>query len=134
MVDDVTKWLEQLGLGRYAPVFVEQQIDPEVLSELTDEDLEKLGVPLGPRKKILKAIAAPDSGIGEIPGSFIQDDTGTTPPLSTEPDTSLAAWERMPGERKPVMMRSSGCSRSYEAKRVGLLAAVPLLNDALSQH
>ena len=104
MVDDVTKWLEQLGLGRYAPVFVEQQIDPEVLSELTDEDLEKLGVPLGPRKKILKAIAALSSGVGEIPGSFIQDDSGITPPLSAEPDTSLAAWERMPGERKPVTM------------------------------
>ena len=39
-----------------------------------------------------------------------------------------------PGEREPVMMRSSGCSKSYEAKRVGLLAAVPLFNDALSQH
>lgn len=104
VVDEVTKWLEQLGLGRYAAVFVEQQIDPEVLSELTDEDLEKLGVPLGPRKKILKAIAALDSGIGETTGSSIQDESGTTPPLSAEPDTSLAAWERMPGERKPVTM------------------------------
>ena len=57
MSDNVTTWLEQLGLGQYASVFDEQQIDHEVLPELTDEDLEKLGIPLGPRKKLLKAIA-----------------------------------------------------------------------------
>lgn len=55
MSDNITKWLEKLGLGQFAPVFAEQQIDHEVLPELTDEDLEKLGIPLGPRKKLLKA-------------------------------------------------------------------------------
>jgi class 3 adenylate cyclase len=56
-MDGVPQWLERLGLGRFAAVFAEQQIDLEVLTELTDEDLEKLGIPLGPRKKLLKAIA-----------------------------------------------------------------------------
>ena len=104
MVDEVAKWLEQLDLGRYAAVFSEQQIDREILSELTDEDLEKLGIPLGPRKKLLKAIAVLDSGIVESPGSLTPDDSGTSPPLSAKPDASLAVWERMPGERKPVTM------------------------------
>jgi class 3 adenylate cyclase/tetratricopeptide (TPR) repeat protein len=58
MINSVTQWLKQLGLGQYADVFAEQQIDREVLPELTEEDFEKLGIPLGPRKKLLKAIAA----------------------------------------------------------------------------
>ncbi len=52
-MDGVPQWLDRLGLGRFAAVFAEQQIDLEVLTELTDEDLEKLGIPLGPRKKLL---------------------------------------------------------------------------------
>ena len=56
-MDAVAQWLDRLGLGHFAAVFAEQQIDLEVLTELTDEDLKELGVPLGPRKKLLKAIA-----------------------------------------------------------------------------
>ena len=58
MTISVTQWLKQLGLSQYVDVFTEQQIDREVLPELTEEDFEKLGIPLGPRKKLLKAIAA----------------------------------------------------------------------------
>jgi class 3 adenylate cyclase/predicted ATPase len=51
-------WLEGLGLGKYARVFAEQAIDSDVLADLTDADLEKLGIPLGDRKRMLKAIVA----------------------------------------------------------------------------
>src|SRR5262249_55260984 len=51
-------WLEELGLGEYARVFAEQAIDAEVLPDLTDSDLEKLGIPLGHRRRILRSIAA----------------------------------------------------------------------------
>ena len=54
---DVGDWLRSLGLGQYEAVFRESEIDPEVLPELTDADLEKLGVPLGHRKRLLKAIS-----------------------------------------------------------------------------
>jgi hypothetical protein len=37
-------------------VFAEQAIDLEVLPELTDVDLQQLGLPLGARRKLLKAI------------------------------------------------------------------------------
>jgi hypothetical protein len=43
--------LDNLGLGQLVGLFREQEIDFEVLPNLTDGDLEKLGVPLGPRKK-----------------------------------------------------------------------------------
>jgi hypothetical protein len=54
---DVAAWLQGLGLGQYANTFRESEIEADVLPELTEADLEKLGLPLGPRKRILKAIA-----------------------------------------------------------------------------
>ncbi len=54
----IDHWLEQLGLGRYARVFSDNDIDFDVLPDLSDEDLAGLGVSLGHRKKLLRAIAA----------------------------------------------------------------------------
>jgi class 3 adenylate cyclase/tetratricopeptide (TPR) repeat protein len=53
---DVGTWLEELGLGQYRALFSDQAIDSDVLPDLTDDDLVRLGVPLGHRKKLLKAI------------------------------------------------------------------------------
>ena len=70
MDDRVEHWLGQLGLGEYAPIFAEQRIDYDVLSDLTDVDLEKLGIPLGPRKKILRAIGDLEpAAAGAAPGA-----------------------------------------------------------------
>ena len=49
-------WLEKLGLSEYAQRFAENRIDFSVLPDLTDQDLEKLGVVLGGRRKMLRAI------------------------------------------------------------------------------
>ena len=54
---DIGAWLRGLGLGQYEGSFRENEIEADVLPELTETDLEKLGLPLGPRKRILKAIA-----------------------------------------------------------------------------
>jgi class 3 adenylate cyclase/predicted ATPase len=54
----VAVWLRGLGLQQYEAVFRENDIDAEVLRDLTDGDLEKIGVSLGHRKRLLKAIAA----------------------------------------------------------------------------
>ncbi len=53
---DVGNWLRGLGLGQYEVAFRESEIDAEVLPELTDQHLKDLGVPLGHRLKILRAI------------------------------------------------------------------------------
>jgi class 3 adenylate cyclase len=55
---DVGTWLRNLGLGQYESSFKENEIDCEVLPNLTSEDLKDLGVSfLGHRRKILSAIA-----------------------------------------------------------------------------
>ena len=54
---DVGGWLRSLGLGQYEALFRASEIDADILSELTEVDLEKLGVPLGHRKRLLRAIS-----------------------------------------------------------------------------
>src|ERR1700751_4280281 len=61
-MQQVADWLQKLGLGQYAQRFTENDIDVSVLPYLTDADLEKIGVSLGHRRKILAAIA-------ELPGA-----------------------------------------------------------------
>jgi len=55
---DVVSWLRSLGLQRYEATFTEHRIDTDVLPDLTDDDLAKLGIPLGDRKRLIKAIKA----------------------------------------------------------------------------
>ena len=54
---DVASWLRSLGLEQYEATFRDNAIDDGVLPDLTDQDLEKLGVLLGHRRKLLRAIA-----------------------------------------------------------------------------
>src|SRR5262249_2622384 len=53
----IADWLEKLGMSEYAQRFAENRIDFSVLADLTDQDLEKMGVVLGDRRKMLRAIA-----------------------------------------------------------------------------
>ena len=56
---DVAAWLRGLGLERYAPAFRDNDVDAEVLPELTADDLISIGVTsVGHRRKLLAAIAA----------------------------------------------------------------------------
>ena len=57
-MQQIADWLEKLGMSEYAERFAENDIDFTILSELTDQDLEKIGiVSLGHRRKLLRAIA-----------------------------------------------------------------------------
>ena len=53
---DIAEWLGRQGLGQYAQTLAENHIDYSVLPDLTEDDLEKLGISLGHRKKLLRAI------------------------------------------------------------------------------
>src|SRR5246127_413783 len=65
---DVAAWLRALGLEQYAPAFRDNDVDGEVLPELTSDDLISIGVTsVGHRRKLLAAIAS----------------LGATPPVAT---------------------------------------------------
>jgi class 3 adenylate cyclase len=57
-VVELANWLRSLGLERFEPTFRENAIDEEVLRDLKDDHLRELGLPMGARIKLLRAIAA----------------------------------------------------------------------------
>jgi class 3 adenylate cyclase/tetratricopeptide (TPR) repeat protein len=64
---DVAEWLRQLGLERYEAAFRENDVTVAVLPSLTAEDLKELGVTsIGHRRKLLQAIAAGRSDLGQL--------------------------------------------------------------------
>jgi SAM domain (Sterile alpha motif) len=56
-MQQIADWLEKLGMSEYARRFAENGIDFAVLPDLTDQDLKEIGVLLGHRRKLLRAIA-----------------------------------------------------------------------------
>ena len=82
---NVAQWLNAIDLGQYEAVFREHEIDAGVLRDLVEADLEKIGVPLGHRKRLLKAIAA--LGTAETPAK---------PPSPAPASSPATAAERRP--------------------------------------
>jgi len=59
-MNGIAEWLESIGLAEYTQRFAENAIDVSILRDLTDQDLKELGVLLGHRRKMLRAIAELD--------------------------------------------------------------------------
>ena len=70
-MQQVAAWLEKLGMSEYAGRFAENRIDFSALRDLTDQDLRDLGVVLGDRRKLLRAI-------GELSGADHKATSGTS--------------------------------------------------------
>ena len=66
-MQQITDWLEKLGLGQYAQSFAENDISFSVLPDLTDQHLKEIGVSLGHRLQLLRAIAELASRDKEAP-------------------------------------------------------------------
>ena len=79
----IADWLAKIGLERYAPAFTDNDIDVSVLFHLTDADLEKIGVSLGHRRKMLAAIA-----------ELVGDVQAPSQPALTEPKPQDTAERR----------------------------------------
>src|SRR5499427_4772377 len=62
----ITEWLASIGLSEYAQRFADNGIDLSVIRDLTEQDLKDLGVLLGHRRRILRAIAELD-GVAPSP-------------------------------------------------------------------
>jgi len=64
-MQQIADWLNKLGMSEYAQRFVENDIDFSVLPDLTDQDLRELGLSMGHRRRLLRAI----SELNKIPTS-----------------------------------------------------------------
>jgi class 3 adenylate cyclase/tetratricopeptide (TPR) repeat protein len=89
----VREWLRGRGLGQYEEKFRDNRIDLDVLADLSDGDLEKLGIPLGDRKRLLRAIAEFASG-EPLPGQARL--AAAAPILPAQSFTHPDAAERRP--------------------------------------
>src|ERR1700743_3053063 len=89
---DLAEWLARLGLGQYAETCAQNNIEYDVLPDLTENDLRRLGVAsLGHRKKLLRAIEA-------LTG--VHRHTGTAVPAS-----SVAATVPSPAQHREAEFR-----------------------------
>jgi class 3 adenylate cyclase/predicted ATPase len=86
---DIGEWLRKQGLGRYEKTFRENAIDIDVLSDLTEGDLVQIGVPLGDRKRLLKATA-------ELSKTELLTSTNDGPPSGLPSLAAVADAERRP--------------------------------------
>ncbi|MBS1236389.1 MAG: adenylate cyclase, partial [Proteobacteria bacterium] len=84
----VKQWLDELGLPQYAELFADNDVDFEALCLLTDAELEKVGVSLGHRKKLLKALGELGERRAPAPG------TELVGPNLGPPDASSSEAER----------------------------------------
>jgi hypothetical protein len=114
-MSDVRRWLDGLGFGQYAASFAKDDIDWDVLAELDEADLEKLGLSLGHRKKLLKAIADLASE-GERP-AHLSPAAAIHPPKLYTPkhlaDRILSTRGVLEGERKQITVLFASRLRSY---------------------
>ncbi len=92
-VDSIRAWLQQLALEQYSQVFAENDVDLDTLPLLGEADLEKLGVSLGHRKRMLRGIADLNQA-ARTPGS-----SGGTP-FSRPVDGGAASASADIGERR----------------------------------
>ena len=103
-MQQIADWLQKLSLSQYAERFSEHGIDGSVLRYLTDQDLEKIGVLLGHRRKMLAAMAELGSAAALIePKPQDTADRQQAPirtPAAAAPSTSAAA--EVGGERRHV--------------------------------
>jgi class 3 adenylate cyclase len=95
-VQEIANWLDKLGMSEYAQRFAENRIDFSVLPDLTDQDLEKMGVVLGDRRKILRAIA------GLVDGGKV-----AAQKTAASPEASSTARARDAAERRQVTVMFS---------------------------
>ena len=58
MAEDIRQWLVSLDLAKYIDVFIDNEVGMRDLPAINDADLRELGLPLGPRKRVLTAIEA----------------------------------------------------------------------------
>ena len=88
---DLENWLKQFGLEALAGVLAGDDVDLDILPDLTEADFEKLGISLGHRRKLLKAIAT-------LPGAPVKAAEAT----AEAPAATLKAAPTPEAERRQV--------------------------------
>lgn len=84
MADDLRQWLDSLDLGKYADLFAENEVGLRDLPHITEGDLKDLGLPLGPRRRLLANIGALGRVTSEIPEAIPENGGREAPSASPQ--------------------------------------------------
>jgi class 3 adenylate cyclase len=104
-MQQIADWLKQLGMSEYAQRFAENRIDFSVLPDLTDQHLKDLGIALGDRLKMLRAIR-----------EFADDILASKRPLPTDAKGQDTAERRKPA---PILAAATPLSISTAVEATG---------------
>ncbi len=89
-MSEIAIWLELLGLSKYLSAFTDNKVEFSDLPDLTENDLKEIGLPVGPRRRLMKA--AERLGAAEVSG---EDEGGETAGANTSaPDQQPTEAER----------------------------------------
>jgi len=70
-MDDIGEWLQRHGLEEHIDLFIEQRVRVSDLLLFTEDDVRELGLPLGPRTRLLAAIESLRSGESAAPAELV---------------------------------------------------------------
>ena len=127
-MQQISDWLEKLGMSEYAQRFAENGINAAALRHLTDQDLKDIGVLLGHRRIMLATIAKLD-GLPEVtatravtaPNAQDTTERAATIPADATPTSAFAAVEAT-GERRHItvmfcdLVNSTGIAARLDAE------------------
>ena len=119
-MSDLRDWLRGNNLEQYADAFEANDIDLDILADLDDHDLEKLGLSLGNRRRLLKAIAARNTEAALI----------SSPDKASSLDKSSSAALLPSGEKSSVAEEPG--SGDAERRQVTVMFADMVGSTALS--
>ena len=106
MEDDFESWINRIGLGGFAGVFIREGIDFDIIADLEEKDLEKLGLGMGHRKRFLRAVANLDNRLPApepMQSANVMLDTPSLPAprLDTSPKMRGVDGHRTPSAPSP---------------------------------
>ena len=113
-MQQVSDWLEKLGLGQYAQRFAENDISFAVLPDLTDQDLKEIGVSLGHRRQLMRAIAEVTSREKDTPKIAVA--ARISAPGAPNSRRTTGGWRPLETRQKRVALARLGAATERRAR------------------
>jgi class 3 adenylate cyclase/tetratricopeptide (TPR) repeat protein len=125
----IADWLASIGLAEYAQCFADHAIDFSIVPDLTEQDLKDLGVLLGHRRKMLRAIAEfdpADLSPGKTPTKPISREEGERRYLTVMfcdlVDSSALTTRLDPEDMRRVIASYHTCIEEVMGRHQGTIA------------
>jgi hypothetical protein len=97
--EDLGVWLKSIRMGKYLELFIANEIDVDVLPDLTDDDLKELEMPLGSRRRLLKALSEADNLRAEV-AMAVGKMSGSTAKQQAAPKENAAKTKKKAAKTK----------------------------------